>query len=108
MTQNLRYLFALALFSTGLLACSIESASGPGPAPAGAVRGELAVYNMTFPDGTSEYQYSLRVMGDARDERRLRFASNPDLVTGVWMDVWGQDDGQDHCKTQAGHAAECH
>jgi MYXO-CTERM domain-containing protein len=95
MTRNLRTLVALALFSTTVLACSIEGASGPGPAPAGAVRGELDVYSASFPDGTSEQQYFLRVMGDSRDQRRLRFSSNPDLVTGLWLDVWGQNDGQE-------------
>jgi hypothetical protein len=104
MTHSLRFLAVLALFSTGVVACSIEGAS-PGPAPTGATRGELAVYNATFPDGTSEYQYALRVDGDARDERRLRFASSPDLVTGAWLDVWGLDDGReilvDHFATLA-------
>jgi hypothetical protein len=95
MTENLRYLVVLALFSTGALACSIEGAAGPGPAPAGAVRGELAVYSATFPDGTSQYQYFLRVMGDVGNERRLHFLANPDLVTGEWLDVWGTSDGQE-------------
>ncbi|MBN2575470.1 MAG: hypothetical protein JXP73_12975, partial [Deltaproteobacteria bacterium] len=64
-------------------------------APAGALRGELAVYSATFPDGTSEYRYFLRVGGDALDERRLRFAANPDLASGAWLDVWGRAEGKE-------------
>jgi hypothetical protein len=94
MTQHLRCFAALALFSTAVSACSIDGAPADS-VPAGATRGELAVYSVTFPDGTSEYRYFLRVLGDVRDERRLRFAANPDLGSGVWLDVWGPDDGKE-------------
>ncbi len=94
MTHTLRCLIVLGVLC-GALACAIDDGSQPGPAPAGAVRGELDVFSATFPDGTSEYQYALRVMGDAGDQRRLLFPINPDLASGAWLDVWGQSDGQD-------------
>ncbi len=72
-----------------VLACSSEApvwdtADLP---PPGATRGQLAVFVADLDNGTTEYQYFLRV-GD--DERRLRFEQPPSLDPGAVVDVWAR------------------
>jgi MYXO-CTERM domain-containing protein len=76
------------------LGCSPgPAAPGPGgaagePAP-GAVRGELVVFTATFDDGRVEEQHFLHTGGEPGEDRRLLFATDPDLPSGVLIDVWG-------------------
>ena len=51
--------------------------------------GELVVYVADLDDGTSEKQYFLRVGGSELDERRLVFATDPELTTGAAIEVRG-------------------
>jgi len=97
MKNNARWAAVLGFLACGICACSPEPSelAGAKGAPPGALRGELLVYSATFPDGTSEYQYFLRVGGNPLDDRRLRFATNPDLSSGVWLDVWGHADAEE-------------
>jgi hypothetical protein len=60
--------------------------------PAGALRGALVLYQVDRDDGASEVQTFLRVKGDERDERRLRFAEVPDLAGGTRLDVWATEE----------------
>ena len=55
-------------------------------APPGALRGEVTSYVATRDDGTSEEYYTLR---RGREELRLIFDADPDLVSGATVDVWG-------------------
>jgi hypothetical protein len=53
------------------------------------LKGELVVYIADFDDGSSEKQYFLRALGSEADERRLVFATDPDLGAGVGIEVKG-------------------
>ena len=79
-------------------ACGPDGPGGseaPGAIPAGALRGELIVYTLTFDDGTSDDRYALRVGDraggneDERPERSLQFSRAPELPSGAMIDVWG-------------------
>ena len=54
-----------------------------------ALKGELVVYVADLDDGTSEKQYFLRVGGSELDERRLIFATDPELTAGAEIEVRG-------------------
>ena len=73
------------------LASALAACSGPVPEPVndepGSIQGELASYIATFDDGTSDTSYFLR--DAAGSERRLRFATAPDLPTGARISVKG-------------------
>jgi len=76
----------------GALGCtSADPGSGEGAAAADgqALRGTVVSYIASFRDGTSEKQYFLRTGGEDGPEQRLVFESDPELVTGTTVDVWG-------------------
>ena len=89
-----RFILGAGLFFI-LGSCSSESVISTDPFEAdepGSISGELAVYIATFEDGTSETRYFLR---DAKgDERRLHFASAPEVDPGTRLRAWGNARGE--------------
>jgi MYXO-CTERM domain-containing protein len=81
-----------------LASCSSEPVNGEslGEPPAGALRGELVTYVDTRDDGTTLEQYALRPAGGqlATAEVPLLFDADPDLTSGLALDVWGTHEGE--------------
>src|SRR5687767_7920581 len=78
---------AALLVMVVLLGCSAEGTDRD--VGTDALKGELVVYIADFDDGRSEKQYFLRLGGSETDERRLVFATDPDLGAGVEIEVCG-------------------
>src|SRR6185295_11089206 len=80
------------LIGVGLLwGCSAEGPERDTQLDAGlsSLRGELVVYIADHDDGTTEKQYFLRLADDALDERRLIFTADPELPSGVHLELRG-------------------
>jgi MYXO-CTERM domain-containing protein len=84
--QGPRFLSTLTLAAAVGVLPALSACSEPDD---GSVRGELRIYNVTYPDGRIEKEFFLAADDKATEVTELRFEKPPELEPWTRLKVWG-------------------